>query len=340
MRPVTAADRRRRVEVLRQRRVVLRQPRRRSSWGAAGARRCSCFGDLPVVPGARASTTSCAPPTRRSAIDFRRIWGAYIAAYGFNNVVPARGGDVIKLFLTRSSVPNSTYPAIGAAIFVEFGFDLSRWACWSSGFAFTQGVFPKPPDFAKLNAFDLSFFAQPPALRALPADGAGSSRALVGFARAEPARARVLGARAPGPDDHLRPPPLLPRGLDGPAAGLVLSLRGVLVPAGGLQHRRLGQERPARARRERGRRGRAVHAGRRRGAAGLPGARCSPGTAARRDRRRLLASASRSRSRRSASAVGFVALFFDLPLPVVPRGDRRGRGPSAPRRDARGYCRP
>ena len=26
-------------------------------------------------------------------------------------------------------------------------------------FAFTQGVFPKPPDFAKLNAFDLSFLA-------------------------------------------------------------------------------------------------------------------------------------------------------------------------------------
>jgi uncharacterized membrane protein YbhN (UPF0104 family) len=29
-------------------------------------------------------------------------------------------------------------------------------------FAFTQGVFPKPPDFAKLNAFDLSFFASHP----------------------------------------------------------------------------------------------------------------------------------------------------------------------------------
>jgi uncharacterized membrane protein YbhN (UPF0104 family) len=29
-------------------------------------------------------------------------------------------------------------------------------------FAFTQGVFPKPPDFAKLNAFDLSLFAQHP----------------------------------------------------------------------------------------------------------------------------------------------------------------------------------
>jgi uncharacterized membrane protein YbhN (UPF0104 family) len=29
-------------------------------------------------------------------------------------------------------------------------------------FAFTQGVFPKPPDFADLNAFDLSYLAQHP----------------------------------------------------------------------------------------------------------------------------------------------------------------------------------
>ena len=43
---------------------------------------------------------------------FRYIWGAYIAAYGFNSVVPARGGDVVRLFLTKSSVPNSSYPAV------------------------------------------------------------------------------------------------------------------------------------------------------------------------------------------------------------------------------------
>ena len=35
-------------------------------------------------------------------IQFRDIWGAYIAAYGFNNVVPARGGDLIRLFLTKN----------------------------------------------------------------------------------------------------------------------------------------------------------------------------------------------------------------------------------------------
>jgi uncharacterized membrane protein YbhN (UPF0104 family) len=94
-------------------------------------------------------------------IRWRDIWGAYIAAYGFNNVVPARGGDVIKAFLVRSSVPGSSYPAVGASFFVEAVFDLAI-AVPILIFAFTQGVFPKPPDFAALNAFDLSFFASHP----------------------------------------------------------------------------------------------------------------------------------------------------------------------------------
>jgi uncharacterized membrane protein YbhN (UPF0104 family) len=94
-------------------------------------------------------------------IPFRRIWGAYIAAYGFNNVIPARGGDVIKLFLVKQSIPHATYPAVGASIFVEAIFD-AVMGVFILAFAFSQGVFPKPPDFAKLNAFDLSFFAGHP----------------------------------------------------------------------------------------------------------------------------------------------------------------------------------
>jgi uncharacterized membrane protein YbhN (UPF0104 family) len=89
---------------------------------------------------------------------WRRIWGAYMAAYGFNNVVPARGGDVMKLFLTKSSVPESSYPAIGSSLFVEAIFD-GTMAVPILAFAFSQGVFPKPPDFASLNAFDLSWLA-------------------------------------------------------------------------------------------------------------------------------------------------------------------------------------
>jgi uncharacterized membrane protein YbhN (UPF0104 family) len=96
-----------------------------------------------------------------SEFRFLTIWGSYWAGYGFNNVIPARGGDVIRLFLTKTSIPSSSYSAIAAAFAVEAGFDLSI-AVVVLTFAFTQGVFPKPPDFSKLNAFDLSYFAQHP----------------------------------------------------------------------------------------------------------------------------------------------------------------------------------
>ena len=98
-------------------------------------------------------------PTER--ISFRRIWGAYFAGYGFNAVIPARGGDVVRLFLTKNSIPNSSYPAVGASFAVEAIFDVAMGSLILL-FAFTQGVFPKPPDFADLNAFDLSYLAQHP----------------------------------------------------------------------------------------------------------------------------------------------------------------------------------
>src|SRR5277367_3753623 len=94
-----------------------------------------------------------------SPIKWRRIWGAYFAAVGFNNIVPARGGDVIKLFLAKSSVPGSSYPTVAAAFFVESVFDVTVGVIVLI-FAFSQGVFPKPPDFSKLNSFDISYLAE------------------------------------------------------------------------------------------------------------------------------------------------------------------------------------
>jgi uncharacterized protein (TIRG00374 family) len=92
------------------------------------------------------------------SFQWRRIWGAYFAAVGFNNVVPARGGDIIKLFLARSSIPGSTYPTVAAAFFVESVFDIVVGVVVLV-YAFAQGVFPKPPDFSKLNSFDISYLA-------------------------------------------------------------------------------------------------------------------------------------------------------------------------------------
>jgi glycosyltransferase 2 family protein len=125
-------------------------------------------------------------------IAFRRIWGAYMAGYGFNSVVPARGGDVVRLFLTRSSIPGSSFPAVAAAFFVELGFDLTM-AVPVLAFAFTQGVFPKPPDFSKLPAFDLAFFASHPRFLLFVLTVLGIL-VLVGFALLS-ARVRAFWAR-------------------------------------------------------------------------------------------------------------------------------------------------
>jgi len=117
-------------------------------------------------------------PTER--IQFQQIWGAYFAGYGFNAVIPARGGDVVRLFLTKNSIPNSSYPAVAATFVVELVFDVVMGSLMLL-FAFTQGVFPKPPDFAKLNAFDLSYFAQHPELMLFLLTLAGVA-GLAGFA--------------------------------------------------------------------------------------------------------------------------------------------------------------
>jgi uncharacterized membrane protein YbhN (UPF0104 family) len=102
-----------------------------------------------------AAVQAAYPHTR---VRWRDVWGGYMVGYAINNVFPLGGGNIAQLFLTRTAVEDGSYPAIAAALSTGVIFD------WFMGvlvmcFAFTQGVFPKPPDFSKLPAFDISFFA-------------------------------------------------------------------------------------------------------------------------------------------------------------------------------------
>src|SRR3984957_8200122 len=94
----------------------------------------------------------------RIQVRWRDVWGAYMVGYAINNVFPLGGGNIAQLFLTRVAIPESSYPTVAAALWTGVIFD---WfiGLLIMGFAFTQGVFPKPPDFSKLPAFDISFFA-------------------------------------------------------------------------------------------------------------------------------------------------------------------------------------
>jgi uncharacterized membrane protein YbhN (UPF0104 family) len=91
-------------------------------------------------------------------VRWRDVWGGYMVGYAVNNVFPLGGGNIAQLFLTRVAIADSSYPTIATALGTGVLFD---WliGLFVMGFAFTQGVFPKPPDFSKLPAFDISFFA-------------------------------------------------------------------------------------------------------------------------------------------------------------------------------------
>jgi len=92
---------------------------------------------------------------------WRRIWGAYVAAFGFNNIVPARGGDVIKLFLVHSSIPGASYPTVASSFLVEGVFDFMI-AVPVLAWAATQGVMPSVPEFATLDSADINWLAANP----------------------------------------------------------------------------------------------------------------------------------------------------------------------------------
>ncbi|MEA2264632.1 MAG: hypothetical protein QOE27_215 [Solirubrobacteraceae bacterium] len=92
---------------------------------------------------------------------WRKIWGAYVAAFGLNGVVPAGGGSVVQLVLTRNTIRGSSFSTVTSGLCVGILFD----AVVCTGvliFAFTQGVFPKPADFGGLSSFDIAFFGRHP----------------------------------------------------------------------------------------------------------------------------------------------------------------------------------
>jgi uncharacterized membrane protein YbhN (UPF0104 family) len=94
-------------------------------------------------------------------VPYRGIFGAYIAGVGVNSITPARGGDLVKLYLAKRRVDGSTYPTLGSSLVVETLFDAVVAAViliW----AIQLGVLPGLPDLPKISAFDWTFVVEHP----------------------------------------------------------------------------------------------------------------------------------------------------------------------------------
>jgi uncharacterized membrane protein YbhN (UPF0104 family) len=94
-------------------------------------------------------------------VPWRTMVGAQLAGVGVNAIVPARGGDVVKLFLARRRIPASSYPTLASTIVLLTLFDSVVAGCLLLWAAVT-GRLPGSHLLGRLSSFDFRwFFAHP-----------------------------------------------------------------------------------------------------------------------------------------------------------------------------------
>jgi uncharacterized membrane protein YbhN (UPF0104 family) len=103
-------------------------------------------------------------------VPFRGMFGAYFAGVGVNSIAPARGGDVVKVYLARKRIAGAAYPTIAATLLVETIFDFVVAAALLA-WAITLGLLPGVPDLPALPAFDWSFVVEHPYVSVVVAVG-------------------------------------------------------------------------------------------------------------------------------------------------------------------------
>ena len=92
-------------------------------------------------------------------VRWRPIGAAYVAGVGVNAVLPARGGDVVRVYLAHRAIPGSTYTTVVASNFaltpVDMALSLAVFV-W----ALTQGLLPSLDALSRLPSFDYSWAFQ------------------------------------------------------------------------------------------------------------------------------------------------------------------------------------
>jgi uncharacterized membrane protein YbhN (UPF0104 family) len=112
----------------------------------------------------------------RTNVRWRSAYGAYVAGVGVNAILPARSGDVLKLYLLKHRVKGSRYPTLASTLLVDTLFDAviaSILVAWALAFGFLPGLDVVP----RLPPIDWLYLFQHPRLGA--AVGVGLALAVV-----------------------------------------------------------------------------------------------------------------------------------------------------------------
>ena len=74
-------------------------------------------------------------------VRWQQMFGAYVAGTGVNAIIPARGGDVVRLFLAKRRIEGSTYTTLVSTSLLQTLFDMAVAGCFVL-WAITQHVLP------------------------------------------------------------------------------------------------------------------------------------------------------------------------------------------------------
>ena len=97
----------------------------------------------------------------RSRVSETGIAAAFLVGAGMNGILPARGGDALKIVLAKRSVERSSYPTIVSSFAVLSPFDMAIGVLVLL-YAITQGLLPRAPRLPHLPAFEITFWAAHP----------------------------------------------------------------------------------------------------------------------------------------------------------------------------------
>jgi len=100
---------------------------------------CAQLGKLVAVSRAWTYMVRAAYPDEE--VRWRTMFGAYVAGTGVNAIIPARGGDAVRLFLAKRRITNSTYTTLVSTSLLQTMFDFVVAGCFVV-WALTQHVLP------------------------------------------------------------------------------------------------------------------------------------------------------------------------------------------------------
>ena len=133
---------------------VLDDQLRSIGWGALAV--AVCLHSAKTVARTRAWRNILAAAYPAARVRWRSVYGSYVSGAAVNALLPARSGDLLKLYLIKHRIEGSAYPTIVATLAVETLFDLvvsTALLVW----ALQLGVLPGLDVLPRLHTVDWSW---------------------------------------------------------------------------------------------------------------------------------------------------------------------------------------